>query len=181
MSEEGAIEMFVGGLVLDPATQAPVVVLRDASGEIHIPIWIGVNEATSIASALKDIKLPRPLTHDLMSNIFNEVGITVQSVTITDLQDSTYISKLSLAMGERLMVLDARPSDAIALAVRTDAPIFVNKEVVAQARIVATVVEVEEAEDSPSASGSDDFQQIDKDRWSELLENLDPEDFKFKV
>ena len=117
MSNDTAIEMFVGGLVLDPNTQAPVVVLKDESGDIALPIWIGVAEATSIASAIKQLTMQRPLTHDLMQDIFAEVGVKVQRVVITDLKDSTYFAELVLSHGDKALIMDSRPSDAIAIAI----------------------------------------------------------------
>ncbi|MEI6517696.1 MAG: bifunctional nuclease domain-containing protein, partial [bacterium] len=114
MVTEAAVEMFVGGLVLDPATQAPIVVLKDESGQITLPIWIGIAEATSIASAIKQVAMARPLTHDLFYDLLLELGITVQRVVITELKDSTYFSELVLGQGDKVLILDARPSDAIA-------------------------------------------------------------------
>ena len=204
MSKE-AVEMFVGGLVLDPTTQAPVVVLKDEAGTVHVPIWIGIAEATSIASALKDLSMARPLTHDLMYNIFNEVGVRVDRIVITELKDSTYYAELILVLGDKAIVMDSRPSDAIAIALRAAAPIFVSPQVLELARMSFSIVpptepsegEVEggegeseepgapeegEAAETSGAEGSKrDFKEIDKEKWKEILDKLDPEDFKFKV
>ena len=195
MAKKAAVEMFVGGLVLDPTTQAPVVVLKDQAGTVHVPIWIGIAEATSIASALKDLSMARPLTHDLMSNIFKEVGIKVLRMVVTELKDSTYYAELVLSIGEKEFVMDSRPSDAIAISLRASAPIFVTEDVLEQARMSFAVVTTEEGEPEEAAAGeeaesqegipeqerSDDFRQIDKDKWKEILEKLDPDDFKFKM
>jgi len=135
MGNESAVEMFVGGLVLDPATQAPIVVLKDETGQVTLPIWIGIAEATSIASAIKQVAMARPLTHDLFFELLLELGITVQRVVITELKDSTYFAELVLGQGDKVMVLDARPSDAIAMALRATAPIFVAQAVLDQARL----------------------------------------------
>lgn len=187
MTKEHAIEMFVGGLVLDPNTQAPVVVLKDESGEICLPIWIGVAEATSIASAIKQLTMARPLTHDLMNEIFEEVDIRLQRVIITELKDSTYFAELILSHGDKALVLDSRPSDAIALALRASAPIFVAQQVLDQAKITFSS-ETQPSEDAASAdsqnnpeSKSQDFKNIDKDKWNEILNELDPDDFKYKM
>ncbi len=196
--DESAIEMFVGGLVLDPNTQAPVVVLKDEGGQVHLPIWIGVAEATSIASAIKDLEMARPLTHDLMQNMFDELGVRVVRVLITELKESTYYSEMVLSFGDKAIILDARPSDAIAVALRSDAPIYVAKEVLTQAQI--TFSESSEApEEKESASSkeaesdkeqadpeqdqesSKDFKNIDKEKWSEMLAQLDADDFKYKT
>lgn len=188
MTQETAVEMYVSGLVLDPNTQAPVVVLKDASGDIHLPIWIGIAEATSIASAIKQLNMARPLTHDLMSEALHQLGARVERVVITDLKDSTYFAELVVAVGDRAIVLDSRPSDAIALAVRADAPILVVEKVLMEAK-TAVVVSGEAgegaSETSESAeeeeSGPADFKQIDKDKWNEILAELDADDFKYKM
>jgi bifunctional DNase/RNase len=199
MVHESAIEMFVGGLVMDPATQAPIVVLKDESGDVTLPIWIGIPEATSIASAIKQVTMARPLTHDLFFDLLLEVGVTVQRVVITELKESTYFAELVLGQGDRVLVLDSRPSDAIAMALRASAPIYVAQAVLDQAKIAfgnTTLLPTpeqgakEEAQSSATegAEGeaqaedeSQDFAAIDKDRWEELLSKLDPEDFKYKM
>lgn len=183
-----AIEMFVGGLVLDPNTQAPVVVLKDESGQVTLPIWIGVAEATSIASALKQVPITRPLTHDLMMDIINELGARVERVMITELKDSTYYAELLLGVGEKAFVMDSRPSDAIGIAVRAQAPIYVSQQVIEQAQVRFTVTPVQqEGEQQPQAeveaeeeTGQKDLQSIDPDKWSDILASLDPDDFKYK-
>lgn len=196
MANEAAVEMFVGGLVLDPATQAPIVVLKDESGDITLPIWIGIAEATSIASAIKQVSMARPLTHDLFYELLLELGITVQRIVITELKDSTYFAELVLGQGDKVFVLDARPSDAIAMALRATAPIFVAQSVLEQARQAFAnqgaapqsqqdkpqeqLAEDERAEEQESDS-SKDFRAIDKDKWNEILSQLDPDDFKYKM
>ncbi len=197
LEDDTAIEMFVGGLVLDPNTQAPVVVLKDESGETHLPIWIGIAEATSIASAIKEMTMQRPLTHDLMSDIFSELSVRVQRVVITELRDSTYFAELVLSHGEKAMIFDSRPSDAIAIALRASAPIYVTQQVLDQAQITfAEQQKSGEGLDAPEGSAkseaegepsevekeypSQDFKSIDKDQWSKILEDLDIDDFKYK-
>lgn len=194
--EEKAIEMFVGGLLLDPNTQAPVVVLKDESGDICLPIWIGVAEATSIASAIKQVTMARPLTHDLMHDTFQELGVRVQRVVITELKDSTYFAELVLAQGDKVMILDSRPSDAIAIALRATAPIYVTQSVLDQAKVtfqgqLAPLEPAppgsEESEEGSAAEGEEqlkseaDFKSVAKDQWEELLKKLDPDDFKYKM
>ena len=202
MTEENALEMFVAGLVLDPNSQAPIIVLKDVSGEYALPIWIGVAEATSIASALKDVELPRPMTHDLMYEAFIKAGIDIQRVVITELKDATYYAELVLAQGDHIILLDSRPSDAIAIALRAEAPIFVNETVLNQAK-VAFVVEDDQGEALGEVVGEDeteeeiseassavkeslsmvekDFNTINKDDWDKILSDLDPDDFKYKM
>jgi hypothetical protein len=171
--------MFVSGLVLDPATQAPIVVLKDEGGEIVLPIWIGVAEATSIASAIKQVAMARPLTHDLMFSTITEFGASIDRVIITELKESTYFADLFVSIGDRVVTLDSRPSDAIALALRASAPIFVTKQVLVAAKVYNT--ESEEAEPSETTKMVRNLSNIDKDKWAEILSKLDPEDFKFKM
>ena len=203
MVTEAAVEMFVGGLVLDPATQAPIVVLKDESGQITLPIWIGIAEATSIASAIKQVAMARPLTHDLFYDLLLELGITVQRVVITELKDSTYFSELVLGQGDKVLILDARPSDAIAMALRATAPIYVSQAVLDQARIAfsspsaapASPTTNNPTQDKGEATeggeqgqeaqeleeSSKDFRTIDKDKWEEILSQLEADDFKYKM
>ena len=188
MSNETAVEMFVGGLVLDPNTQAPVVVLKDESGKICLPIWIGIAEATSIATAIKQVAMERPLTHDLMHDVFGQISVSVQRVVITELKESTYYAELVLTHGDKALIIDSRPSDAIALALRASAPIFVAQSVLDQARITFAMVpeeqegaECEVQSDESTESPKGDFTAVDKEKWQKILEELDPEDFKYKV
>ena len=193
MVQEAAIEMFVGGLVMDPTTQAPIVVLKDETGTVSLPIWIGITEATSIASAIKQIAMARPLTHDLFYDLLQQLGITVQRIVITELRESTYFAELILGQGDKALVLDARPSDAIAMALRASAPIFVAQQVLDQAKIAfasqgdavpqpSRPVEGESAEEGGGVeSSSSDFQAVDKAKWEEILSQLDPDDFKYKM
>lgn len=199
MVNETAVEMFVGGLVMDPATQAPIVVLKDETGSVTLPIWIGITEATSIASAIKQIAMARPLTHDLFYDLLLQLGITVQRIVITELKESTYFAELILGQGDKVIVLDSRPSDAIAMALRASAPIYVAQQVLDQARVAfanqghgALGNPSTPAEGEPSAEGegsheegeassSSDFQAVDKTKWEEILSQLDPDDFKYKM
>lgn len=194
MSTQNAVEMFVGGLVLDPNTQAPVIVLKDESGNLSLPIWIGIAEATSIASAIKQVTMARPLTHDLMNDVFIELGIKVERIVITELKESTYFAELVLAFGEKAIILDARPSDAIALALRATAPIYVTQQVLDQAKLslppnfqMPAPAKAEEGseggEDDETEQGGtkNDLKHVSKDKWTEILDNLDPEDFKYKM
>jgi len=144
------IQMRVRGLMLDPPNNY-VVILRGEEGQEVLPIWIGKAEANAISLALESVELPRPLTHDLIKNALEAVAAKVISVVITDLRDNTYYAKIHLSHHDAEITVDARPSDAIALALRAECPIFVAKEVFQR-------------------------QQADEDiaKW---LENLRPEDF----
>lgn len=202
---EDAIEMFVAGLVLDPSTGAPIVILRTEEGDAYLPIWIGTPEATAIATVLRGIKIGRPMTHDLMHSALIAVGYEVQKVIINDLRDYTYYAELVVGQGEKGISLDARPSDAIAIAVRASAPIFVNRRVleVAQVKLrdkshlldkddVVKCVPEDQIEQEKEREGGQedpfekdinrkDFNSIDKEKWAEILANLDPDDFKYKM
>jgi uncharacterized protein len=203
MTSETAVEMYVGGLVLDPNTQAPVVVLKDESGNLCLPIWIGIAEATSIASAIKQVTMARPLTHDLMYDIFQDLGMKVERIVITELKDSTYYAELVLSHGDKALIFDSRPSDAIALAIRAAAPIYVTQAVLDQAKVSFNNAPGEaEGGGPPPETGSDapeetesetqleldegggrakDFTSVDRDKWTEILDDLDPDDFKYKM
>ncbi len=194
MANETAIEMFVGGLMLDPNTQAPVVVLKDESGDVVLPIWIGIAEATSIASAIKQLNMARPLTHDLMMEMFQQLGAKVERIVITELKESTYYAELVLTVGDKALIFDSRPSDAIAVALRASAPIFVVQQVLDQAKVTFSqggpaAAEGEGSPEEGNAEGGEtdggpvtkDFKNIDKDKWQEILDDLDPDDFKYKM
>jgi bifunctional DNase/RNase len=129
-----AIEMKIKTLLIDPNTQSPVIVLETIADNRVLPIWIDVPEAKAIALELEHVKLPRPLTHDLIRNILQGLNATLQRVTITELRNNTYFAVLSLAAKAQQLQIDSRPSDAIALALRMKAPIFVSAQVLAKSK-----------------------------------------------
>ena len=166
-----AIEMKVAGITLDPVTKMPIVILKDDKGENTLPIWIGIAEASAIATQLENIDLARPMTHDLMKNILGELGAEIERIEVTYLKDNTFYSNIYLKLGERIIAFDSRPSDAIALALRSDAPIFVDEEVIKKSKSV----------DADEREG-DDLSPEERDKWEEILENLSPEAFgKYKM
>jgi uncharacterized protein len=184
MSDDQLVEMSVAGLVLDPSSNAPIVILKDRTGEISLPIWIGLAEATAIASAVKKLELARPMTHDLFRSAVTELGAVVKRVVVSSLQGSTFIAELELEQGGELKVLDARPSDAIALAVRFAAPILVAASVLeqAQVKVVALDGEGDISPEALQAQGEDkSFNTLDKDKWAQILGSMDPDDFKYKM
>ncbi len=124
------VKMTVAGLALEPATGTPVVLLRDASGEITVPIWIGQSEALAIASELEGVKPPRPMTHDLLRNVVQQLGHRVSRIVVNDLRDNTFFAVVYLEKAGKEIEVDSRPSDAIALALRAGAPIFVHQKVI---------------------------------------------------
>ena len=128
------IEMKVAGLAIDPMTEMPILILKDMKDENPLPIWIGLVEAGAIATELEKIALARPMTHDLMRNMLDLLGVTVMHVEISDLRESTYFAMIVLQQGSKVLEVDARPSDAIALALRVGCPIRVDEAVLEKAR-----------------------------------------------
>ena len=165
------IEMNVAGITLDPVTKMPIIILKDLKGGNALPIWIGIAEASAIATQLEKIDLARPMTHDLMKNILGALDVRLERVEVTELKDNTFYAIIYLKIGNRVLPIDSRPSDAIALALRTDSPIFVNEEVIKKSRRI----DMKKGED-------EELSQEDKDKWAEILENLSPEAFgKYKM
>jgi uncharacterized protein len=158
------VEMSVKGLMVDPVTNMPIVILRDAENQRVLPIWVGPVEANAIALQIENIAPPRPMTHDLLRNLLAELGATLTRVVIADLRENTFYAYLELHRGGEVQLLDARPSDAIALAIRTKAPVFVDTKVLDQARSVDVSSE-----------------QADQERLQRWLESLDPDDLGYKM
>ncbi len=127
------VEMKVAALALDPLTNMPILLLKDLEERTTIPIWIGLVEASAVATRLQEVKLARPMTHDLVHILLHELGAEVMHVEIVDLRDNTYYAKLLIKHGSRVLELDARPSDAIALALRADCSIYVEDHVIEKA------------------------------------------------
>lgn len=162
-------KVTIAGLAMDPASNTPIILLKTEEGNKTLPIWIGLLEATSIASALQDIHFDRPMTHDLFKNLTQLLNIQIDRIDICDLKDNTFYAEIHFASEERSFTMDARPSDAIALALRFEAPIFVDDRVIEKSHV-------------GEASGEvlDDSEEGKK--WAEYLEKLSPEDFgKYKV
>lgn len=128
------IEMVVKGLTLDPLTNMPIVILHDLNGQKALPIWVGVFEANAIALEMEKIPTPRPMTHDLIKNILEGVNAKVEKIIVNDLRNNTFYANVLLKINNHEIVIDSRPSDAIALALRAKAPIFVAKKVLDQAK-----------------------------------------------
>jgi bifunctional DNase/RNase len=156
------LEMKVRGLTLDPLTNMALVILRDLEGNKALPIWVGIPEANAIALELEQVPTPRPLTHDLVKNILDGVNATVTRIVVNDLKDSTFYATNFLSLRGEEIRIDSRPSDAIAVALRVKAPIFVTLDVIERAGSI----------DVSDQSGTEDPEQV-KD-W---LENIKPEDF----
>ncbi|HXI12464.1 MAG TPA: bifunctional nuclease family protein [Thermoanaerobaculia bacterium] len=131
------VPMTIKGLMLDPISNAPIVVLKDGDEKIFLPIWVGIFEANAIALQLEHVETPRPMTHDLLRNVFQHVDATVKRVVISELKESTFYALIQVFQQGRIIEIDARPSDALAIALRTDAPIFVEQAVLDQAQTIS--------------------------------------------
>jgi len=163
------IRMKVTGLTIDPFTNMPIIILKDFEEKMALPIWIGLIEASAIATELEKIQLARPMTHDLLRNILHELEVEVSKIEVNDLSDNTFYAKIFLRKGAEQIVMDARPSDAIALALRTSAPIYVDRRVMEKSRRI-------------DLSKNLDEDKTKQQKWTEILENLSPEDFgKYKM
>lgn len=181
--------MYVAGLVLDPNTNAPIVILKDANSDVCLPIWIGLAEATAIASALKKVEVQRPMTHDLLKDVIDQLGGRVVKVVVSALRENTFLANIEIVCGESLNIIDARPSDAIALAVRTSCPILVSPNVLEHAQVTLVAVNPSGKEDAVEFKPADEsgegqstnFANIEKEKWAEILAEMDPDDFKYKM
>ena len=171
MNRENFIVMTVGGLTLDPVTKTPIVILRDPENKLNLPIWIGLLEATAMATEIEGIKMARPMTHDLLRAVINEVGAVVEWVEVADLKDNTYFALVYLRVNDRQFTIDARPSDAISLALRTKSPIYVAKKVLEASSVLHQMEEGKEQ----------DLSNISRDKWAEILDKMSPGYFKYKM
>ena len=130
------IEMSIKGLMIDPITNMPIIILRDQDGQRVLPIWVGVFEANAIALQIENVQTPRPMTHDLLKNIISDLHAHVQRIVVCALKENTFYATIHITVGDQALAVDARPSDAIALALRTKSPIFVEETVIQNARSV---------------------------------------------
>ncbi len=156
------LRMKVSGIALDPFTNTPIVILKDDTNDKTLPIWIGFMEASSIAMELEKTHRVRPITHDLVKNLIEKLGFLVSKIEVTDLRNDTFYASMHLKKDTEEYILDARPSDAIAIALRTDSPIFVNEEVLEKSKNI----EIDE----------------DKEKLEKLLDDMTDADFgKYKM
>ncbi len=154
------VELTLVGVRVELPANQPIVLLKERSGERFLPIWIGAFEATAIAFALQGIETARPMTHDLMKNILDEIGMTMEKVVISDLKDGTFYADITLAKDKETFEISSRPSDAIALAVRMSVPIFSVEQVLSEASVFIQSDEEEELQ-----------------RFRDFLKDVKPEDF----
>jgi len=129
------IEVRIRGLMMDPATNMPIVVLKDVASETVMPIWVGIFEANAIAIEIEKVSAPRPMTHDLTRNLIRNLNARLERVVITELKDDTFLAVLFLKQGDEPLAIDVRPSDAIALALRANCPIYVSEQVMQTAKL----------------------------------------------
>src|SRR3984885_9475891 len=153
------VEMKIRGLMMDPVTNMPIVVLKDAQGTAVLPIWVGIYEANAIALEIEKVQTPRPMTHDLLRNVFLGLDVRVQKVVVNDLKDDTFYALIWVERNGEMMSIDSRPSDALALALRVDCPIFVEDEVL---------------KSSKNAGNSTD--KVSNEELRKWLENLNDDD-----
>ena len=153
------IEMTIRGLMVDPITNMPIIILRDKDGQRVLPIWVGVYEANAIALQMENVTTPRPMTHDLLKNVIYDLRATIDKIVVSDLKENTFYALIHLTVNGEGMAIDARPSDAIALALRARAPIFVEDRVIDNAKTLDFAPE-----------------KGDTERLQKWLESLDPDD-----
>ena len=132
------IEVRIRGLMMDPASNMPIIVLKDIASDTVMPIWVGIFEANAIAIEIEKMAAPRPMTHDLTRNLIRHLNAQLERIVITEIKDETFFAVLWLRQGEDSLAIDARPSDAIALALRADCPIFVDEKVMQTAKLNTT-------------------------------------------
>ena len=157
------VEMKVEGLTLDPLTNMPIIILKDLAGDKVLPIWVGYFEANAIALEIEKINTPRPMTHDLLNNIISSLQAKVKHILVTDLKDNTFFAEISVIQNGSDMTIDSRPSDAIALALRSKSPIFVEEKVI-------------EAAKSLDLPDPDKLQNQEKQQWKDWITSIKPQD-----
>lgn len=169
------IEMKIRGLMIDSSANTPIVILKDINSDTMLPIWVGPYEANAIALEIEKISPQRPMTHDLLKNVIEQMGAQVKRIVVTDLIDSTYYAVIELMMEDRTIFLDSRPSDAIALALRSDCPIYVNEEVIKNSR--NTVVEKADA-DTDAEPTAEEEEEEDVVDWPDEIDDSDINKYK---
>ncbi len=163
------VEMKIFGLALDEHSQVPILILKDLEEKRILPIWIGAMEAMSISISLNKISMARPLTHDLMINILNTIGAKITKVCVVSLKEGTYYAEIHIEMNDTVYVIDSRPSDAIALAIRCNAKIFAKEEL------------LEDLEKHLTQQHEVVLKDEESEKWTKFLEKLQEDDFKYKM
>jgi len=158
------VEMKIRGLMMDPVTNMPIVILKDVNGTAVLPIWVGIYEANAIALEIEKVTTPRPMTHDLIKNVLEELGWQLERVVVTELRESTFFAELHLTSNGSTHVISSRPSDAIALAARTGTTIFADESVLDEAAY-------------PPEDQSEEEQDEVVEQFKEFIDSVNPEDF----
>jgi hypothetical protein len=154
------VEMKIRGLMMDPVTNMPIVVLKDPAGDAVLPIWVGIYEANAIALEIEKVATPRPMTHDLIKNLLTGLDTRVHKVVVTELRDDTFFAVIWMEREGHVISIDSRPSDALAIAMRLDCPIFVEEDVLKSSKLAATVSD-----------------KVSNEELRKMLENMNDEDF----
>ena len=154
------VEMKIRGLMMDPVTNMPIVVLKDPAGDAVLPIWVGIYEANAIALEIEKVATPRPMTHDLIKNVLTGLETKVHKVVVTELRDDTFFAVIWMERNGSVISVDSRPSDALAVAMRLDCPIYVEDEVLKSSKLAATVSD-----------------KVSNEELRKMLENMNDEDF----
>jgi hypothetical protein len=154
------VEMKIRGLMMDPVTNMPIVVLKDPAGDAVLPIWVGIYEANAIALEIEKVATPRPMTHDLIKNLLTGLDTKVHKVVVTELRDDTFFAVIWMEREGHVIRIDSRPSDALAIAMRLDCPIFVEDDVLKSSKLAATVSD-----------------KVSNEELRKMLENMNDEDF----
>ena len=157
-------EFKIKGLMMDPLTNSPIVVLQDIQNGTLLPIWVGIFEANAIALQIERVDTPRPMTHDLLKNVLMQLNAEVEKIVVSDLRENTFYAIIHLKLNGEGIAIDSRPSDAIALALRTDSPIFVTETVITNSRNLALTKE-----------------KLNPDEVRKWLENLNPDELGYKM
>ena len=155
-----SMEMKIKGLMIDPVSNMPIIILKNSDGDSVLPIWVGIFEANAIAMELETIVSPRPMTHDLLKNVIESLKANIQRVVITDLRDNTFFATIHLTRNGESLQIDSRPSDAMALALRAGAPIFVEQDVLTKS----------------TGAGDEEGTAQETERLRRWLETVDPEE-----
>jgi len=153
------VEMKIRGLMMDPVTNMPIVILKDVAGDSVLPIWVGIYEANAIALEIEKVSTPRPMTHDLLKNLLTGLDARVHKVVVNELRDDTFFAIIWVECDGEVISIDSRPSDALALALRVDCPIFVEDQVLKNSRLASSVSD-----------------RVSNDELRKWLENLGDED-----
>lgn len=153
------VEMKIRGLMMDPVTNMPIVILKDSVGSAVLPIWVGIYEANAIALEIEKVTTPRPMTHDLLRNLLLGLEARVNKVVVSDLRDDTFYALIWLERDGQMMTIDSRPSDALALALRVDCPIYVEDQVLKNSKVVGATSD-----------------KVNNEELSKWLENLNDDD-----